>query len=98
MVNGHEYERFRELVHPALKSKVVEFNILGYQTVSEQEIWNFLMAKKWRKSKEDVHLYEVVQDILGVQVGQYMSYATVEAFKSPEFSLDNEEDRKALLK
>lgn len=94
----HEYERFRELVSPALKSKVSEFQILGYEKVSEQEVWNFLITKMWRKVKEDIHLYEIIQDILGVQIGQFMNFATVEAFKAPDFDFDNEEDRKALLK
>ncbi|WP_147532470.1 post-transcriptional regulator [Bacillus marasmi] len=98
MENTHEYERFRELVSPALKSKVSEFQILGYESVSEQEVWDFLINKQWRKVKEDIHLYEIIRDVLGVQVGQYMSYATVEAFRTPEFDLENEEDRKALLR
>lgn len=94
----HEYEQFRELVSPALKSKVSEFQILGYEKVSEQEVWSFLINKKWRKVKEDIHLYEIIQDILGVQIGQFMSFATVEAFRAPDFDFENEEDRKALLK
>jgi hypothetical protein len=98
MVNGHEYDRFREVVGPALESKMSEFQILGYQKVNEQEIWNYLTNKKWKKCKEDIHLYEIVEDIFSVKVGQYMNYATVETYKSPEFSFDNEDDLKALLK
>ncbi|MGJ7920586.1 post-transcriptional regulator [Neobacillus sp. LXY-4] len=98
MVLNHEYDRFRELVNPVLKSKAEEFKILGYQEVTEQELWGYLTNKKWKKTKEEIRLYEIVQDILSVQIGQYMSYATVEAFKLPDFSFENEEDRQQLLK
>lgn len=95
---GHEYDRFREEVKLVLKSKLEEFAILGYQTISEKELWSYLTNKKWRKTKEDIHLYEIVQDIFSVRVGDYMNFATVEAFKMPDFSLENEGGLKELLK
>jgi hypothetical protein len=95
---GHVYDRFREEVRPILTSKVEEFEVMGYDKISEQELWNFLTQKKWRKPKEDVHLFEIVQDIFSVKVGEYMGYATVEAFKLTDFSFDDEEEMKELLK
>ncbi len=95
---GHNYDRFRKEVHPALISKIEEFSLLGYGTISQESLWEFLRKKKWRKPKEDVKVYEVVSDILSVNVGEYMNYATVEAFKSDEFSLANDEERRELLK
>lgn len=95
---GHNYDRFRKAVHPALTSKMEEFSLLGYGTISQDSLWDFLRKKKWRKPKEDVMVYEVVSDILSVNVGEYMNYATVEAFKSDEFSLANDEERRELLK
>ncbi len=95
---GHDYDCFHEAVYPALKSKLEEFMLLGYTTISERELWTYLTNKKWRKCKEDVHLYEIVQDIISVQICQYMNFATVEAFKQPDFSFESEEDRKELLK
>lgn len=95
---SHEYDRFRNDMKPALDSKLGEFATLGYDTVSEGELWNYLTKKKWRKTREDVRVYEVVQDILSVKVGEYMNFATVEAFKVADFAFDDEEERKALLK
>lgn len=92
------YDRFRKEVHPALISKMEEFSLLGYGTISQDSLWEFLSKKKWRKPKEDVKVYEIVADILSVNVGEYMNYATVEAFKSDEFSLANDEERRELLK
>jgi hypothetical protein len=95
---GHQYDRFREQVKPVLLSKLEEFEILGYQTISEPELWNYLTVKKWRKPKEDIQLYEIVQEIFSVKVGEFMNFATVEAFKMPDFSFESEEDMKELLK
>ncbi|UII55007.1 post-transcriptional regulator [Cytobacillus spongiae] len=95
---SHEYEHFRNELQPALKSKVEEFHMLGYGRISERELWNFLTHKKWRKPKLDIRMYELVQDILGLRIGEYMNYATIEAFKLSDFSFDNKEDRDALLK
>jgi len=98
MEMDNSYDRFRKEVHPALISKMEEFSLLGYGTISQDSLWEFLRKKKWRKPKEDVKVYEIVSDILSVNVGEYMNYATVEAFKSDEFSLANDEERRELLK
>lgn len=95
---GHEYDRYRSQVQPALKSKLDEFRLLGYETINEQALWNYLTKKKWRKVQEDIKLYEVVQDIMSVNVGEYMNFATIEAFKKTEFSFDNNDELKELLK
>ncbi len=94
----HEFERFRNQVIPALKSKVEELSLLGYGTVREEQLWEFLTHKKWKKVKEDKKLYEIIDDILSVKPGEYMNYASVEALKLSEFSFDNEEELRELLK
>lgn len=94
----HEYDRFRDVVKPVINSKLEEFVMLGYKTITGAELWSYLTNKKWKKPKEDIHLYEIVQDIFSVKVSDYMSFATIESYKMPEFSLDNEEDRLELLK
>ncbi|MDQ1144905.1 hypothetical protein QE429_001732 [Bacillus sp. SORGH_AS 510] len=43
-------------------------------------------------------MYEVIQEIFTVRVSDYMSYATIEAYKTAEFSFDNEDELKELLK
>ncbi|AIE60864.1 post-transcriptional regulator [Bacillus methanolicus] len=95
---GHEYDRFRTLVKPALESKLNEFRLLGYEKITEQELWDFLTKKKWKKVREEIHLYQIVQEILSVQVNEYMNFATVEAFKLTDFDINSEESRKELLK
>jgi hypothetical protein len=98
MSTVHEYDRFRTEVKPALDSKVEEFSLLGYGTIDEQQLWNFLTSKKWKKVKNDIKLYEIVGEIMSLKLGEYMNYASVEALKQMDFSFDNEEDLKELLK
>lgn len=81
----HLYDRFRENVFPALLSKVEEFELYGYDKVNENDLWQFLTRKVWKRASEEKQLHEIVSDIMNVKVGDYMNYATVEAFKSPSW-------------
>ena len=95
---SHANDRFRNKVKPALKSKQEEFLIFGYGSVSEEDIWGFLVNKKWQKDSSEMKLFEIVQDILSLKAGEFMNYTQVKALKEAEFTLDNEEDRLELLK
>lgn len=95
---SHANDRFRSKVRPALKSKQEEFLIFGYGRVSEEDIWDFLVNKKWRKENNEMKLFQIVQDILSLKVGEFMNYTQVKALKEAEFTLDNEEERLELLK
>jgi hypothetical protein len=93
-----KFEYLRGKVGPALQSKLEEFQLMGYKKISEPQLWDFLTKKKWKKAKDEIKLHEVIQDIMSVKVSEYMNFATVEAYKAPEFSLDNAEDLRELLK
>jgi predicted NAD/FAD-binding protein len=98
MEKSHQYGRYYKQIKPALKSKEEEFKLLGYENVTEAQIWEYLTRKKWKKAKEEVHLYEIVADILSIKIGDVMNYTTVEAFKMADFDLSSEEERRELLK
>jgi Post-transcriptional regulator len=98
MKTGHAYDSFRYQVQPAIASKLEEFSLLGYGHVKEQQLWDFLTTKKWRKTAQDKRIAEIVDDILSVKVGDYFNFATVEAFKGAEFSFDDEDELRELLK
>ncbi|HHY72886.1 MAG TPA: histidine kinase [Bacillus bacterium] len=83
-VEKQPVEFYKDEVLPVVESKMDEFRLLGYDRVSLQGIWDCLQNKKWRK-KEDKLLHEVVADILSLQIGDYMSYLTIEAYKGPDF-------------
>lgn len=97
-MTSHMNDLLRKDVQVVLQSKLEEFSLLGYGHVSEQELWDFLLRKKWRKLSEPKLLHEVVADIMSIKVGEFFNYATVEAFKEAEFSFDDEDELRELLK
>ena len=98
MDNSHSSEYFRTQVQPAIASKLNEFQLLGIDSVTEKEFWNFLIKKKWKKIKEEMKLYEIIQEILSVKASDYISFATIETYKTTEFSLEDQDELKELLK
>lgn len=92
-------DEFRSEVEPALTSKVEEFQLLGYETITEDDIWTYLKNKKWKKQKHQPRLHEIVADIMKVTAGEFMNYVTVETIKQDAvFDFSDEELRKELLK
>lgn len=93
-------ESLRDQLKPAIFSKLNEFEILGYESVQEDDFWKFLLTKKWRKLKEDdIQIHKLVNDILSVKIHEYMTFITVEAFQAPSrFNELNSDDLKELLK
>ena len=98
MEKSHIYDEFRTQVQPAIVSKLEEFRLLGYDSVAESELWEFMKKKKWKKISEDIKLYEIIDDILSVKIGDYMNFTAIESYKTSEFSFDDENELKELLK
>jgi hypothetical protein len=98
MDNSHAFDHFRTQVQPVLASKLEEFRLLGIDSVTEKELWSFLLKKKWKKVKGEMKLYEIIQEILSVKVSDYISFATIESYKTTEFSFDDENEMKELLR
>lgn len=95
---NHAYNHFRTQVEPALISKLEEFRLLGYKEVSESSLWDFLTRKKWKKAKEEIRIYEIIDDILSVKVSDYISFTTIDTYKNHDFNLADENEMKELLK
>ena len=98
MEKSHAYNLFYNNVKPAIISKLEEFRLLGYHEVSESGLWEFLTSKKWKKVKEDIRLYEIIDDILSVKVSDYISFTTIQTYKNNDFNLEDEDEWKELLK
>ncbi len=61
-----EFKSLKELyntVKPALYSKVKEIRSLGFTSISEKDIWNFLVTNNW-KDRVNLDLHELISDIL----------------------------------
>jgi hypothetical protein len=98
MENSDTFNQYRSKVEPALLSKLEEFQLLGYDSVSEDGLWDFLLRKKWKKVKDAKKLYEIVDDILSVKVSDFISYTTIETYKNNDFDVNDENEWKELLK
>lgn len=84
MEDKHPYEKYRQEMYPALKSKQEEFDLLGYPDITEEDIWTYLIQKKWKKVDADARQYEIIQDIMRVKVSDYMLFATTAALVEGE--------------
>ncbi|WP_102345440.1 post-transcriptional regulator [Bacillus sp. Marseille-P3661] len=84
MIIKNSVEYYKKQVKPAIESKVEELRLLGYDRVTEEEVWDCLHKKVWKKNNVKA-LHEIVEDILTLKVGTYMSYITVKAYQAPDF-------------
>ncbi|GAA0334266.1 hypothetical protein GCM10008967_26320 [Bacillus carboniphilus] len=92
------WESYRTELKPALDSKVSELKLLGYKKVTEDQLWTYLLSKRWKKLGGEARLHQLVNDILSVKPQEFMSFQTVEAFKSPNlFAKIDEDELKELL-
>lgn len=60
-------------VKPALRSKVREFKRKNILYIKEEDIWNFLVENKWKKTK-GLELNEIVDDILNMENEKIILY------------------------
>ncbi|MFX3624531.1 MAG: post-transcriptional regulator [Ectobacillus sp.] len=93
VVKEHPVDAYREQLKVVLESKVEEFQILGYDQVTAQEIWDCLKSKKWKKRTEEPKLYQLVNDVLSLSTSDYMTYITMAAYQAPLGSFDEYENK-----
>ncbi|MBO8155962.1 MAG: post-transcriptional regulator [Bacillaceae bacterium] len=75
--------QWKPFIMPALTSKAEELHMLGYERATIAEVWDCLMKKVWKKDPEK-RLHEVVQDILHLSPGIYMSYMTAQVYQDQD--------------
>lgn len=63
------YDRLK----PALNTKVKELRRINYFYIKEEDIWNYLKEYKWKKTS-NLNLFEMVEDILNIDVLKLDSY------------------------
>src|SRR5690625_758617 len=73
-------EQWREKVDAVLESKRNEFELLGYQDISTDDIWRCIVDNIW-KGKEFIRLYEVVQSIFHLKIHKYMDYIALDSLQ-----------------
>lgn len=86
-------EAYREQLQIVLKSKVEEFQMLGYDRVTDEDLWKCLKKRKWKKIDSNVRLYELVNDVLTLTANDYMTFLTKEAYQAPLWSFEKYENK-----
>lgn len=76
MVGERPIEEWKDEVQLVLESKRKEFELLGYQEISRDDIWRCLIEKVW-KDKTKLRLHEVVQGIFHLKINTYMDYLAI---------------------
>jgi hypothetical protein len=66
---------------PVLRSKIEEFHLMGYESVTEEELWKFITVKLKKKQQEWM-LHQIVQAIFKLKANDFMNWLTIEAFQS----------------
>ncbi|KIL46110.1 post-transcriptional regulator [Jeotgalibacillus campisalis] len=89
-------EVFNEL-GPALTSKAEELHLYGYDSVTEQALWHYLVQKKWKNEENDIPLHVVVNDVLTIRSGDYMNWTTRNEYKASSKNVKLNEDELHLL-
>lgn len=79
-------QEWKSYIQPALKSKQSEFKLIGYEEVTEDEIWRCLEDKIWKGNPEK-RLYEVIQDVFHLPANTYMNYIQIGALHVEEDDL-----------
>ena len=84
---------------PALQSKMNEFHLYGYTTVTVEDIWIYCVRKVWRKKDvSDMRNYEITNDILQILPAAFMTYTQIEAQRNSDWFSDlNSADLQILL-
>ncbi|RKL68565.1 hypothetical protein CR203_00485 [Salipaludibacillus neizhouensis] len=79
-------------LEPVIESKAEEWHILGYDRVTEKEVWECFLTKleKNKERPEPVRSHWMVAELFHLKANDYMTWLTIEAYKGPEW-FENEE-------
>ncbi|WP_249870993.1 post-transcriptional regulator [Oceanobacillus saliphilus] len=72
---------WKQMIIPALKSKAEELEMMGYSQASPEDVWSCLKQKVW-KGEPEKRLHEIVQDVLHLASGTYLSYLTMSSYQN----------------
>lgn len=72
MIEFETLEELKKRVTPALNTKIKELKN-NYSNITQEDIWNYLIKNKWKKSK-DLTLYDIINDIININVEDLEEY------------------------
>ncbi|WP_078577224.1 post-transcriptional regulator [Salipaludibacillus agaradhaerens] len=86
MVN-EQWSYWKMKLEPVIQSKVEEWKMLGYEKISEKDVWECFMIKveKSKERPEKIRSHWMVSELFSLKVNDYMNLVTVAAYKGPEW-------------
>ncbi|WP_096440380.1 post-transcriptional regulator [Alteribacter populi] len=91
------FDRWKDDLIPALESKAEEWQLLGYDRVSVEDVWQCVTVK-WQKElkkgelTEPLRVHRLIGDVFSLKATEYMNWLTIEAYKGPDyFQEENQE-------
>lgn len=68
--------------------KVMEFNELGYETISKEGLSHYFLDYKWKK-KIPENLFEQIFQINQLSINEYFDFESLEAQTNKEITLED---------
>ena len=72
----YEFKSLKQLydrIKPALRCKCSEFKLIGYNNITESDIWNYLTSSKWISS-HNLDLCTMVSNIFDLSIDDINNY------------------------
>ncbi|WP_442603510.1 post-transcriptional regulator [Paenibacillus sp. KN14-4R] len=68
-----------EMIKDMCKSKAEEIRMIGYENVTDKDVWD-CVSDKYRKSGTP-YLHQMVNDIFSLKPTQFMNWLTMQMYK-----------------
>ncbi|WLD92213.1 post-transcriptional regulator [Alkalihalobacillus sp. AL-G] len=83
-------DEWKKEVGPAIKSKKEELHFMGYESVTDEEIWKCIVSRAKKRRDEEWMLHQVVNSVLTLSTQDFMNWLTVQAVTNDSwFPLDS---------
>ena len=86
-------EELYNRVLPALYSKLKEVKRLGFNYITEKDIWNYLVENEWTR-RNNLELYDLIKDILYIDNYKLRDYVVN---KMNRLKIESKEELKDLF-
>jgi len=74
---AEDWREFEGDLKELCKARAADFHLLGYESVSANEVW----ACVQKMTKGQVSLHQWVANVLSLNIGQFMNFTTMNAYK-----------------
>jgi hypothetical protein len=77
-IDWSNWKDYEEDVKSLCLAKAAEFHLLGYEEVTAKEVWQCVQGMV---KQDDLHLYQMVELVMGLNIGKFMNFMTLSAYK-----------------